>query len=126
MTDTQGAGNIAQNRLIMEQAIEATIIKLRETERPKVELPASLKLWGGIGASLLTITISGVAFWVVTTLSEVQLAVREVNTQLSAKGAVEVRFAEFNRRITELESRVATNQRVTEKQGYDNANSQSN
>lgn len=97
-------GDAAQTRLVLEQAIEATIIKLRETERPKMEVPAWAKWLAGIGATLLTTLITGMAYWMVGTLSEVQLSVREINTQLSTKGAIEQRFSEQDRRITALES----------------------
>lgn len=97
-------GDDAQIRGILEQAIAATIIKLRETEKPKVEIPAWVKWMVGVGTTFLTTGIIGLGFWMVGTLSEVQLSVREINTQLSTKGAIEQRFSEQDRRITALES----------------------
>lgn len=97
-------GDAAQTRLVLEQAIEATIVKLRETERPTMEVPAWAKWLAGIGATLLTALITGMAYWMVGTLSEVQLSVREINTQLSTKGAIEQRFTEIDRRVSALES----------------------
>lgn len=97
-------GDAAQTRQILDQAIEATIVKMRETEKPKVEIPAWAKWMAGVGTTLLTTGIIGMAVWIVSTLSEVQLSVREVNTQLSAKGAIEQRFTEIDRRIAGLES----------------------
>lgn len=96
-------GDQAQTRIVLEQAIEATIIKMRETERPKVEIPAPLKWAAVILTGLMTTGLCGLCFWIVSTLSEVQLAVREVNTQLSTKGAIEQRFSELDRRVTTLE-----------------------
>lgn len=100
-------GDAAQIRAIGEQIAEATIIKMREVEKPKVEIPAPLKWAAIILTGLMTAGLSGLCFWIVSTLSEVQLAVREVNTQLSAKGAVEQRFTELDRRVTALESHQA-------------------
>ncbi len=99
-------GDEAQIRGILEQAIAATIIKLRETERPKVEIPPMLKWAAAILTALMTAGVIGLAFWIVSTLSEVQLSVREVNTQLSTKGAIEQRFSELDRRVTTLENHV--------------------
>jgi hypothetical protein len=97
-------GDAAQTRKILDQAIEATIIKMRETERPKVEIPGPLKWAAIILSALMTTGVCGLCFWIVSTLSEVQLAVREVNTQLSTKGAIEARFSEIDRRVSKLET----------------------
>lgn len=99
----ESLGDAAQIRAIGEQIATATILKMRETEKPKVEIPAVFKVTGSVLLALLTAGIIGMAVWIVGTLSEVQLAVREVNTQLSAKGAIEQRFSEIDRRVTVLE-----------------------
>lgn len=100
----ESIGDAAQTRKILDQAIEATIIKMRETEKPKVEIPAWAKWMAGVGTTLLTTGIIGMAVWIVGTLSEVQLSVRELNTQLSTKGAIEQRFTEMDRRVSALEA----------------------
>lgn len=97
-------GDAAQIRVIGEQIAEATILKMRETERPKVEIPAPLKWAAIILTGLMTTGLCGLCFWIVSTLSEVQISIREVNVQLSTKGAIEQRFSEQDRRITTLES----------------------
>jgi hypothetical protein len=96
-------GDAAQTRAILEQAIIATINKMREVERPKVEIPAQLKWAAAIVTALMTAGVIGLCFWIVTTLSEVQLAVREVNTQLSTKGAIDMRFQAMEQRLSNLE-----------------------
>lgn len=96
-------GDAAQIRAIGEQIAEATIIKMRETERPKVEIPAPLKWAAIILSGLMTTGVCGLCFWIVTTLSEVQLSIREVNTQLSNKGAIDMRFQAVEQRVSSLE-----------------------
>lgn len=100
---TTSLGDAAQIRAIGEQIAEATIIKMREVERPKVEIPAPIKWAAAIVAALMTAGVIGLCFWMVTTLSEVQLAVKEVNTQLSARGAVDTRFNALEQRVSSLE-----------------------
>ena len=96
-------GDAAQIRAIGEQIAEATIIKMREVERPKVEIPAPLKWVAAILAALMTAGVIGLCFWMVSTLGEVQLAVREMSTQLSTKGAIDQRFNALEARVSNLE-----------------------
>ena len=101
---TGSLGDAAQIRQIGEQIAEATILKMREVERPKVEIPTALKVAASVLLALMTAAVIGLCFWIVTTLSEVQLAVREVNTQLSAKGAIEQRFQSVEQRVSRIEA----------------------
>lgn len=48
---------------------------------PKAEIPAPIKWAGIIIAALMTFSVAGMAAWVVTTLSELQLTVREISTR---------------------------------------------
>lgn len=57
-----------------------------------------------IVTALMTAGAIGLCAWIISTLSEVQLAVREVSTQLSAKGAIEQRFQSIEQRVTRLEA----------------------
>lgn len=101
---TASIGDAAQIRVIGEQIAEAIILKMRETERPKVEVPAWAKWMVGVGTTFLTTGVIGLGYWMVGTLSEVQLSVRELNTQLSTKGAIEQRFQAVEQRVARLES----------------------
>lgn len=76
---------------------------------PKVEIPPMLKLAGGIITALMTAGIIALSLWVVSTLNELQLTVREISTQLRTDttvkrlDAVEEANAQQSDRITALE-----------------------
>ncbi len=107
-------GDAAQIRLIVEQVVEATIVRLSATpaqassvEQPvKTEIPAPLKWAAGIVASLMSLGMGAMVLWLVTTLNEMQLTVARIDErQQSQVGDVDGRFAEVNRRIGRLEAR---------------------
>lgn len=99
-------GNTEQIRIVAEQVADAVISKY-VAEHPeasvKTEIPPPLKWAAGILAGLATVGITGFVFWMVTTLNDMQLAMRDVQTQLGTTGAVEARFGDINRRIDRLE-----------------------
>jgi hypothetical protein len=76
---------------------------------PKAEIPAPLKWAGIIAAAVMTLSVTGMAAWMVTTLNELQLTVREISTRLQTDttvkrlDAVEEANAKQAERITALE-----------------------
>ncbi len=106
-------GDAAQIRLIVEQVVEATIVRLSPpaqastAESPmKTEIPAPLKWAAGIIASIMSLGMGAMVLWLVTTLNEMQLTVARIDErQQSQVGDVDGRFAEVNRRIGRLEAR---------------------
>lgn len=80
-----------------------------EAPPPKAEIPAPLKWAGIIAAAVMTLSVTGMAAWMVTTLNELQLTVREISTrqQTDTTGkrldAVELVNAQQTDRLTALE-----------------------
>lgn len=71
---------------------------------PKVEIPHSIKLAGGVVTALMTAAVIACCFWIVTTLNELQLTVREISTrQITDTTGKEI--DELKRRVTLLEQR---------------------
>lgn len=104
----QSAGNLAQIRLIAEQIAEAVIVKYateHPSPPPKPEIPPSLKLAGAVITAFLTAAVIGIGFWIVTTLSEMQVTVARIDErQQSSSGDTTGKFQEIDRRISNLES----------------------
>lgn len=70
----------------------------------KVEIPPSIKLAGGVITALMTAGVIASCFWIVTTLNELQLTVREISTrQITDTTGKEI--DELKRRVTALERR---------------------
>ncbi len=108
------AGDAAQIRLIVEQVVDAAIVRLSMTPAPasnvespvKPEIPAPLKWAAGIVASLMSLGMGAMVLWLVTTLNEMQLTVARIDErQQSQVGDIDGRFLEVNRRIGRLEAR---------------------
>lgn len=86
-----GIGNTEQVRAIAEQvgsaAAGAAIREFVQTyphfapPPPKSEIPAPLKWGGGIIAALMTAAVIAMSLWVVSTLNDLQLTVREISTR---------------------------------------------
>jgi hypothetical protein len=80
-----------------------------ETSAPKPEIPAPLKWAGVIVAGLMSAAVIAMSFWVVSTLNELQLTVREISTRQQTDttskrlDAVEQTNAQQTERITALE-----------------------
>lgn len=103
----QGVGNAAQIRLIVEQVVDAAMVRLStpEPEPKPVEVPAPLKWAGGILAAILSISASGGFIWMVSTVNEMQVTLARMDErQQSQAGDSTGRFEEVNRRITRLEA----------------------
>ena len=70
----------------------------------KVEIPPSIKLAGGVITALMTAGVIASCFWIVTTLNELQLTVREISTrQITDTTGKEI--DELKLRVTTLERR---------------------
>ena len=86
-----GIGNSEQVRAIADQvglaAASAAIREFVQTHphfaapAPKAEIPAPLKWGAGIIAALMTAAVIAMSLWVVSTLNDLQLTVREISTR---------------------------------------------
>jgi len=110
----RSAGDSAQVRLIVEQVVDAAIVRLGTTptassKQEKAEIPPILKTAGVIISALLTSGIVALALWLVSTLNEMQVTVARIDErQQSQAGDLSGRFQDVDRRITRLESFHAT------------------
>ncbi|RYD68373.1 MAG: hypothetical protein EOP58_00710 [Sphingomonadales bacterium] len=102
MTDP---GNAAQVRMVAEQVAEATIKRFTQEHLlppVKAEMPATLKLWGSIGAAVLTLVVTSGVIWGVSTLNALQITVARMDErqQQDTTGA---RLEKIEERLSTLE-----------------------
>lgn len=95
----ENLGDHAQVHRIVRQVVAS----YREIEKP--DIPAPLKWAAGIIAALFTMGLAGLAFWLVSSVSQMQvtLARMDERQQLEANGQ-NARFADLDRRVTKLEA----------------------
>ena len=101
MTSTgHSAGDSAQVRLIAEAIAEATIIKFENARGspPKADLPPPLKWAGGIVAGLMATGVAAMAFWLVTTVNDMQVTLARVDERMNGE------LDELSWRVSRLES----------------------
>lgn len=96
-------GDAAQTRIIVEQVVDAAIIRFKDTQPIKAEMPGVLKWVAGIAASVFAALVTSGCIWMVVTLSDMKNDVTQLTTQLGAGGAIEARFNELNRRMDRIE-----------------------
>lgn len=103
MTDT---GNAAQVRMVAEQVAEAVILKFaaEHPELRKTEIPPPLKWAGAITAALFTTGVAGTAFWIVSSVSEMQVTLARMDErQVLLTTSQDKNYNEIERRVTVLE-----------------------
>lgn len=96
-------GNSAQIRLIAEQLVRASIIEVRNEQQGAAAIPPMLKWVGALISAVLTALITAGCIWMAVTLSEMKVAVSNIELQLGDKGALSARFNEIERRVGRLE-----------------------
>lgn len=109
MTDILNAETIKQVVTSSSQAAAKEAVRTFVQDYPhlnappaKVEIPHSIKLAGGVITALMTAGVIASCFWIVTTLNELQLTVREISTrQITDTTGKEI--DELKRRVTVLE-----------------------
>lgn len=104
---TSDLGNSAQVRVVADQVAEAAISKFvaEHPEIRKAEIPPPLKWAGAILAALFTTGVAGTAFWLVSSVSEMQVTLARMDERQASAGAKQDdRFTDLDRRVTRLES----------------------
>lgn len=97
-------GDAAQTRLIVEQAIEATIVKMKAENVPEAKTPATLKWWGAIGGAVAAAVFSAGCVWLISSVSSMQLTVTRIEEQLKNQGSnLQTRFEDLDSRVDRLE-----------------------
>lgn len=106
MSGDGSMGDAAQIRLIAEQVADAAFYKF-ESEHPvktEAEIPAPLKWAGAIVAGLFTAGIAALAFWLVSSMSAVQVTLARMDERMASGMVKDARFDEIERRVTKLEA----------------------
>jgi hypothetical protein len=102
-------GNEVQARVMADQVADAAVAKFAQmygqpTEPQKMEIPAGLKLAGGVVTALITAAVISLCFWMVTTLSDLQQTVTRIDErQQLTGGATAQRLDKIEERLTQLE-----------------------
>lgn len=98
-------GNEAQTRLIADTVAEATIMKFvsQHPELNEAKIPAPLKWAGAIIAGLFTAGTATLAFWLVSTVSEMQVTLARMDERMVSGNIKDSRYDEIERRVVNLE-----------------------
>lgn len=102
-------GDAAQTRLIAEQVAEAVIMKY-ESEHPRpteAAIPAPLKWAATIIAGLFTAGVAAGVFWLVSSVSEMQVTLARMDERMSTGSVKDSRFEYLDRRVTKNEAAIA-------------------
>jgi hypothetical protein len=100
MSDT---GNEAQTRLIAEQVAEAAIVKFNQAhpELQETHIPPPIKWAGGILAAVMTAGVIGMAAWLVTSVSDMQVTLARIDERMVGQ---DTRYDDLDERVRKLES----------------------
>ena len=106
MTPPSSIGDEAQKRIIAEQVAEAAVTKVLydHPELRKAEIPAPLKWAGGIIAGLFTAGAATLVFWLVSSVSEMQVTLARMDERMASGTVKDARFDDIDRRVTKLEA----------------------
>lgn len=107
-------GDAAQLRLIADQigeaaaeiAISRFVAQHPELRQASVtaEIPPPLKWAGAILAALFTAGTATLAFWLFTTVSEMQVTLARMDERMASGSVKDARFDEIERRVSNLET----------------------
>lgn len=98
-------GDAAQTRIIVEQVVEAAIVRLKAQPADEAHIPPILKPIGVI--AMAVVTASAIAFlgWMVTTTSDMQLTLTKIEERLKNQNEAEIiRFNQLEDRVERLEN----------------------
>lgn len=102
-------GDAEQTRMIAEQVADAAITRFvaQHPEVKETQIPSPLKWAGGIVAALFTAGASGMAFWLVSSVSEMQVTLARVDermaNQLDQRERDSLDFDRLEGRVSKLE-----------------------
>lgn len=99
-------GDSAQTRLIAEQVAEAVIMKY-ESEHPRTTeatVPPLIKWLVGAIAGFGAAAIIGLGFWLVSSVSEMQVTLARMDERMTTGSVKDNRFEEIERRVVRLEA----------------------
>lgn len=101
-------GDDAQIRLITEQVAEALLVRMAERIDEKLHLkeaaiPAPLKWAGAIIAGLFTAGTAALAFWIVSSVSQMQVTLARMDERIASGAIKDARYDGLERRVGTLE-----------------------
>ncbi len=99
-------GDAIQTRLIVEQVAEALMLKF-EMDHPRakeVAIPAPLKWAATVIAGLFTAGTATLCFWLVSSVSEMQVTLARMDERMTTGAVKDSRFDEIERRVVKLEA----------------------
>lgn len=103
-------GDAAQIRLIMEQAAEAAIIQFT-SQHPELKreaaVPAIVKWLVGAIAGFGSAALVGLGFWLVTSVSQMQVTVARIDERLNSGSIKDARVEDIERRVNKNEAAIA-------------------
>lgn len=99
-------GNAEQTRLIAEQVAKAVIVEFtsQHPEIQEAKIPAPLKWAGVIVAALFTAGTATLAFWLVSTVSDMQVTLARMDERMVGGTVKDSRVDDLERRVTKLET----------------------
>lgn len=99
-------GNMEQVRLVAEQVAEAAFYKFEREHPVKTEatIPAPLKWAAAIVAGLFTAGTATLVFWLVSSVSEMQVTLARMDERIASGMVKDARFEDLDRRVTKLEA----------------------
>jgi len=105
-----GIGNAEQTRIVAEQVAEATITRF-VSQHPELrqatvtaEIPSPLKWAGAIIAGLFTAGTATLAFWLVSTVSEMQVTLARMDERMASGTVRDSRVDGIEARVRQLET----------------------
>lgn len=101
----QSSGDAAQTRIIADQVAEATITRFvaEHPELRSVDIPPPLKWAAAIVAGLFTAGVAAGVFWLVSSVSEMQVTLARMDERMASGSIKDGRVDELDRRVTSLE-----------------------
>lgn len=102
----ESPGNAEQTRAIIEQVAETLFYKFEREHPVKTEaaIPAPLKWAATIVAALFVVGIAGLVFWLVTSVSGMQLTLARMDERMGSGMVKDSRFDDIDRRVIKLEA----------------------
>lgn len=103
---TDSLGDAAQVRMIVEQALEAAIIKFEGdgARTNAAEIPPLIKWLVGSIAALGFAALIGGGTWLVTSVSTMQITLARMDERMAAGSVKDARVDDLSRRVVQLEA----------------------
>lgn len=99
----QSVGDQAQTRIIVEQVVDAAIVRFKAKDPDATAIPTLVKWAAGIITAVLTALVTAACIWMAVTLSDLKTKVDTISDRLGDNGVVAQRFQNLEQRVDQLE-----------------------